>query len=171
MLYIKLFFTFIKIGIFTIGSGYSMLVLAQRYIVETYQWLSMEEFTDLVAIAEVTPGPVIVNLATFVGTKVAGFLGALCATCGLICIPFLTLYMIALQYSHWQQYALFQNLLKVVRPLAIGLITVAVIKLSRTAIVDWMSACICIVVIFVTLILKVNPLISVLVCLFLGLFM
>lgn len=76
MVLIRLFITFVKIGLFTIGSGYSMLVLAQRYVVDTYRWLTLQEFTDLVAISEVTPGPIMVNLATFVGTKVAGLAGA-----------------------------------------------------------------------------------------------
>jgi len=72
MICIKLFITFLKIGLFTIGSGYSMLVLAQRYVVESYHWLTVQEFTDLVAISEITPGPIMINLATFVGTKIAG---------------------------------------------------------------------------------------------------
>ncbi len=70
MIIAKLFITFVKIGLFTIGSGYSMLVLAQRYIVDTNHWLTLQEFTDLVAISEITPGPIMINLATFVGAKV-----------------------------------------------------------------------------------------------------
>src|SRR3989338_168439 len=98
---VRLFITFIKIGLFTVGSGYSMLVLAQRYIVDTYRWLTLHEFTDLVAISEVTPGPFIINLATFVGTKVAGLKGAALSTLGLVIIPFLALYIIALNYTQF----------------------------------------------------------------------
>src|SRR3989338_5688219 len=98
MILIRLFMVFLKIGLFTVGSGYSMLVLTQRYIVDTYHWLTIQEFTDLVAISEITPGPIMVNLATFVGTKVAGIMGAVFATVGLVAIPFGTLYLIALNY-------------------------------------------------------------------------
>jgi len=84
MVVIRLFLVFLKVGLFTIGSGYSMLVLAQRYVVDTYHWLTLQEFTDLVAISEITPGPMMINLATFVGTKVAGFIGVIFATFGVI---------------------------------------------------------------------------------------
>src|SRR3989338_5851964 len=147
MILINLFFTFIKIGLFTLGSGYSMLVLAQRYIVETHHWLTLEEFTDVVAISEVTPGPVIVNLATFIGSKVSGLKGAAASTLGLTVFPFLILYIIAIKYSQFKDYPAVRDLLAVIRPIAIALIIVAILKLFRTAIPDIKSAGIAIFVI------------------------
>lgn len=170
MILIKLFFTFLKVGLFTIGSGYSMLVLAQRYVVDTYHWLTLQEFTDLVAISEITPGPIMVNLATFVGTKVAGIKGAIFSTLGLIAIPFLTLYIIALKYSQFKDYPVIQNLLKIIRPMAIGFITVIILKLFKTSITDLKTAFIAIAVILLTVVFKVNPIFTVIGGIILGIF-
>jgi chromate transporter len=161
MVVIRLFLVFLKVGLFTIGSGYSMLVLAQRYVVDTYHWLTLQEFTDLVAISEITPGPIMVNLATFVGTRVAGFIGAIFATLGLITIPFIALYIIALNYTQFKNYPVIQNLLKIIRPMAIGFITVAILKLFKTSITDFQTASIAIIVILLTVVFKVNPIFTV----------
>ena len=162
MVVIRLFLVFLKVGLFTIGSGYSMLVLAQRYVVDTYHWLTLQEFTDLIAISEITPGPIMINLATFVGTRVAGFIGAIFATLGLIIIPFFTLYVISLNYAQFKNYPLIQGILKVIRPMAIGFITVAIMKLFKTSITDLRSAVIAIGVILLTYVFKVNPIYTVL---------
>lgn len=161
MVLIRLFVTFLKVGLFTIGSGYSMLVLTQRYIVDTYHWLTIQEFTDLVAISEITPGPIMINMATFVGTKVAGLKGAIFSTLGLIAIPFLTLYIIALKYPQFKNYPIIQSLLRVIRPMAIGFITVAILKLFKTSIADFKSALVAITVILLTYVFKVNPIFTV----------
>ena len=157
MICIRLFITFLKVGLFTIGSGYSMLVLAQRYVVESYHWLTVQEFTDLVAISEITPGPIMINLATFVGTKTAGLKGAIFATLGLIVIPFIALYIIVLNYAQFKNYPIIQNLLKIIRPMAIGFITVAILKLFKTSITDLQTAFVAIIVILLTAVFKVNP--------------
>lgn len=170
MVVIRLFLVFLKVGLFTIGSGYSMLVLAQRYVVDTYHWLTLQEFTDLVAISEITPGPIMINLATFVGTKTAGIKGAIFATVGLFIVPFFALYIIALNYAQFKNYPIIQNLLKVIRPMAIGFITVAILRLFKTSITDMQTAFIAIVVILLTLIFKVNPIWTVIGGVILGLF-
>lgn len=161
MICIKLFITFLKIGLFTIGSGYSMLVLAQRYVVESYHWLTAQEFTDLVALSEITPGPIMINLATYVGTKVAGIKGAIFSTLGLIAVPFLALYIIALNYSQFKEYPVIQNLLRIIRPVTIGFITVVILKLFKTSITDVKTAFIALVVIVLTAVFKVNPIFTV----------
>ena len=162
MILVNLFLTFIKIGLFTLGSGYSMLVLAQRYVVETHHWLTLEEFTDVVAISEVTPGPVIVNLATFVGSKVAGLKGAAASTLGLTVFPFIILYIISIKYSQFKDYPAVQHLLAVIRPIAIALIIVAILKLFRTSIPDLKSGAIAVFVILLAYVFKVNPIFIVL---------
>ena len=170
MICIKLFITFLKIGMFTMGSGYSMLVLAQRYVVESYHWLTVQEFTDLVAISEITPGPIMINLATFVGTKTAGLKGAIFATLGLIIIPFIALYIIALNYAQFSKYPVIQNLLKIIRPMAIGFIAVAILKLFKTSITDLQTAFVAIIVILLTVVFKVNPIFTVIGGIILGFF-
>lgn len=170
MLLLKLFLVFLKVGLFTIGSGYSMLVLAQKYTVDTYRWLTLQEFTDLVGISEITPGPIMVNLATFVGTRVAGLAGAIFATLGLVFIPFIALYFISLNYAQFKNYPVAQQLLKVIRPMAIGFITVAILKLFKTSITDLTSALVAVTVIIVTYVFKVNPIFTVIAGLILALF-
>jgi len=170
MICIRLFITFLKVGLFTIGSGYSMLVLAQRYVVESYHWLTVQEFTDLVAISEITPGPIMINLATFVGTKTAGLKGAIFATLGLIVIPFIALYIIVLNYAQFKNYPIIQNLLKIIRPMAIGFIAVAILKLFKTSITDLQTAFVAIIVILLTAVFKVNPIFTVIGGIILGYF-
>ena len=85
MTYLQLFLSFLQIGALSFGGGYAAMPLIQEQIVTRHGWLSMGEFTDLVTIAEMTPGPIAINAATFVGTRVAGIPGAMAATVG--CIP------------------------------------------------------------------------------------
>ena len=82
MILLELFFSFLQIGAFSFGGGYAAMPLIQAQVVTKYHWLSMTEFTDLITISQMTPGPIAVNSATFVGTKIAGVPGALVATMG-----------------------------------------------------------------------------------------
>ena len=169
MILVKIFITFLKIGLFTVGSGYSMLVLAQRYIVDNYRWISLEEFTDIIAIAEVTPGPIMINLATFVGSKVAGLKGAVFATAGLVFLPFFCIFAISLHYDRFREHSVVQSIFKVIRPMAIGFIAVAIIKLSHKSITDIKSLAIAVTVIVITYIFKVNPIYTIIGGILLGL--
>ena len=84
MITLQLFLSFLQIGLFSFGGGYAAMPLLQEQLVARNGWLSVQEFADLVTIAEMTPGPIAVNAATFVGTKLAGLPGALAATAGVI---------------------------------------------------------------------------------------
>ena len=84
MIYLQLFFSFLKVGLFSFGGGYAAMPLIQEQIVTKHGWLNMVEFTDLISISQMTPGPIAVNSATFVGNKIAGITGALVATAGCI---------------------------------------------------------------------------------------
>ena len=97
----ELFTTFIKIGAFTFGGGYAMVALLEHEFVEQKQWVSREEFLDMVAIAESTPGPMAVNSATYIGYKIAGFSGAAASTLA-VCIPsFAVIYIISLFFDQF----------------------------------------------------------------------
>ena len=92
---------FIKIGAFTFGGGYAMVALLEHEFVEQKQWVSREEFLDMVAIAESTPGPMAVNSATYIGYKIAGFSGAAASTLA-VCIPsFAVIYIISLFFDQF----------------------------------------------------------------------
>ena len=83
---LMLFWSFFQVGLFSFGGGMASLPLIQEQVVDTHAWLTLSEFSDLVTIAEMTPGPLAVNAATFVGIRIAGIPGALLATFGCICL-------------------------------------------------------------------------------------
>ena len=91
----RVFSTFFKIGAFTFGGGYAMIPLIQREAVEKQGWISEEDILEVVAIAESTPGPIAINAATFVGYRVAGFSGAVCATVGVVLPSFVIILLIS----------------------------------------------------------------------------
>jgi len=92
MIYLKLLFTFFKIGLFSFGGGYAMIPMIEKEI-EANKWLTSDEFVDIIAISEMTPGPISVNSATFVGYKTAGIFGGMFATLG-VALPSLILILI-----------------------------------------------------------------------------
>ena len=90
-----LFKTFFLIGAFSFGGGYAMLPLIQKEVVTKHAWLTLQQFTDILAVAEMTPGPVAINTATYVGYQTAGFLGSVCATLGVVLPSFLLISTLA----------------------------------------------------------------------------
>jgi len=133
LIYLKLFFTFLKIGLFSFGGGYAMIPMIESEI-EGNGWLSSAEFIDIIAISEMTPGPIAVNSATFVGHKAAGFLGGFIATIG-VAIPSLVLILIISKYFYrFQNHPLNSAIFYGIRPVIVGLIVTAAIFVSETAI-------------------------------------
>ncbi len=97
--YISLFLTMLKIGLFTFGGGYAMIALLEHELVEKKRWLEKDEFLDMTAVAESTPGPIAVNMATFLGYKRGGIFGAAAATLG-VCLPsFVIIFVISLVFD------------------------------------------------------------------------
>lgn len=90
-----LFFTFFKIGLFTFGGGYAMIPLIQREVVEAKKWITEEEMLDIIAVSESTPGPLAVNMATFVGSRMSGIPGAAAATSGVVLPSFLIILVLS----------------------------------------------------------------------------
>ena len=99
MIYLQLFLSFLQIGMFSFGGGYAAMPLIQGQVVTTHGWLTMSEFTDLITISQITPGPIAVNSATFVGLKIAGIPGALVAILGTILPPFVIIAAISVCYN------------------------------------------------------------------------
>lgn len=93
---LNLFITFLKIGLFTFGGGYAMIANVREVVVEKNKWLTEEEFLQVIAIAESTPGPIAINMATYVGYKRRGFWGSACATLGVIVPSLVIIYSISL---------------------------------------------------------------------------
>jgi len=129
--YWKLFSTFFKIGAFTFGGGYAMIPLIQRETVENHKWISEDDMMNMVAIAESTPGVLAVNSATFVGCRVAGFRGALCATLGVILPSFVIICILSLFYLSFLQNKWVAAAFSGIRCAVVLLMANAVIKLSK----------------------------------------
>jgi chromate transporter len=157
MIYLVLFLTFAKIGLFSFGGGYAMLPFIQQEVVRNHQWLINKDFIDIVAISQTTPGPIAINAATFVGYKVAGFWGSLAATTGLVIMPFLLMLIVTMLYVSFKKNTYFKAALAGIRPALLGLIAAAVIMLGKDSVVDLKSAGIFVVVLILSMRLRVNP--------------
>ena len=96
---LKLFFTMFKIGLFTFGGGYAMVVVLENEMIEKKGWIEQEEFYNLLAIAESTPGPIAINSSTYIGYKVGGILGSILATLGVVLPSFIIIYLISLFFD------------------------------------------------------------------------
>ena len=125
MIYLQLFLSFLQIGAFSFGGGYAAMPLIQEQVVELHHWLSLSEFTDLVTISQMTPGPIAINSATFVGIKIAGIPGAIVATLGCILPSCVIVTLIAYFYIKYKHLQSLQNILNMLRPAVISLIAVA----------------------------------------------
>lgn len=130
MIYLELFLTFFKIGLFTIGGGYAMLPLI-REEVALHGWASAEELINFIAVSESTPGPFAVNIATFVGRTTAGIPGALCATLGVVLPSFIVILIVSKLYDKFRKSKIVQGAMSGVKPAVIGLIAAALISLGK----------------------------------------
>jgi len=121
MIYVQLFFTFLKIGLVSFGGGYGMISLIREDCLAN-AWLTEEELLNFIAVAESTPGPIAVNMATFVGSSQGGFLGALLATLGIVLPSFVIILLIAALLTRLLKYAGVKAVLGGIRPAVIGMI-------------------------------------------------
>ncbi len=133
MIYLQLFLSFLQIGALSFGGGYAAMPLIQEQVVTLHGWLSMEAFTDLVTIAEMTPGPIAVNSATFVGTQIAGLGGAVVATLGCILPSCIIVTLLAYIYTKYRNMSLLQGTLASLRPAVVAMIGSAGISILITA--------------------------------------
>lgn len=129
--YIDLFITMLKIGLFTFGGGYAMIALLENEFVSRRKWIEKNEFLDMVAIAESTPGPIAINAATYIGYTVLRFRGSLIATVG-VCIPsFAIIYVISLFFDKFLSLTLVANAFKGIQICVIYLIFSAGVKMLK----------------------------------------
>lgn len=128
---LSLFLTFFKIGAFTFGGGYAMIPLIQKEVVDKKQWLSDGDIADIVAIAETTPGPIAINAATFVGSKVKGVKGAVYATLGVVLPSFFIILLISFALRKYMSYPIVENAFFGIRIGVLALMTKALINMFR----------------------------------------
>ena len=167
MIYLELFFTFFVIGMFTIGGGYAMLSLIQNEVVNVHGWIDDTTFTDIVAISQMTPGPIGINSATYIGYEVlakAGaseflsILGSFTATFAVVLPSFIIVLLLAKVYNRWKEHPIFKGVLTGLRPAVLGLIGTAALGLATPEnFIDWKSFIICIVAFAALYFKKLGP--------------
>jgi chromate transporter len=167
MIFIQLFLTFFLIGMFTIGGGYAMLSLIQNEVVTVHGWISDTTFTDIVAISQMTPGPIGINSATYVGYEVLSnsgaseaisVLGSFTATFAVVLPSFLIVLMLAKVYEKWKDHYLFKGIMSALKPATLGLIGTAALTLATPEnFIDWKSFLLCILAFIALYFKKVGP--------------
>ena len=133
MIYLQLFLSFLQIGLFSFGGGYAAMPLIQEQVTQVHPWLSMAEFTDLITISQMTPGPIAVNGATFIRIKMAGIPGALVATFGCILPSCVIVMVIAKLYLKYRNMSILQGVLNTLRPAVVAMIASAGISILISA--------------------------------------
>ena len=133
MIYWQLFWSFLQVGAFSFGGGYAALPFIQTLIVENNGWLTAAEFTDLITISQMTPGPIAINSATFVGLQIAGVGGAIASTIGNILPSFILVTGIATLYTKYKKLDILQNVLTALRPAVVAMIATAGVTIIISA--------------------------------------
>ena len=129
----QLFWSFFKIGTFTIGGGYAMIPLMEKELVDRHQWLTSEEFMDIIALSQTMPGIFAANMAVHVGWRLRGLPGAVASLIGNILMPILIILMLAAGLHYLQGNAVVEAVFKGIRPVVVALIAAPVFRMAKTA--------------------------------------
>ena len=167
MIFWELFITFFVIGMFTIGGGYAMLSLIQNQVVTEHNWITDGTFTDIVAISQMTPGPIGINSATYIGYEVLHnsgaseffcVLGSFTATFAVVLPSFLIVLSLCKVYERWREHHIFKGVMIGLKPAVLGLIGTAALGLATPEnFIDWKSFVICIAAFIALYFKKVGP--------------
>ena len=131
MILLELFWTFFKIGAFTFGGGYAMLPLIQSEVTAK-GWIDPAALVDFIAVSESTPGPIAVNMATYIGSELGGIPGAACATLGVVLPSFVIILIVAKCFERFRKSRAVQGAMSGLKPAVVGLIATAVISVGKT---------------------------------------
>ena len=175
MIYIELFLTFFKIGLFTFGGGYAMLPLIQDAVVQK-DWIENTQLINFIAVSESTPGPFAINMSTYIGTDLGGLFGAFCSTLGVVLPSFIIILVVARFYEKFKENKTVKGIMSGLKPAVVGLIASAVVSMANTVFlsngvsIDFLF--IMSFVIFITMLLlalkKIHPIILIVTSAFLG---
>ena len=154
-----LLYIFFKIGLFSFGGGYAMLPLIRQYVVVSNPWVTANEFTDLVAISQATPGPIAINAATYIGFKVGGIWGSIFATLGIVLPSFIVMLTITKFFLKFKNSKYMEDAFSGIRKAAIGLIAAAAILVAFDSFIDYKSFIIFLVAFIASYKYKADPII------------
>ena len=174
MLYLQLFYTFFKIGLFGFGGGYAMLSMIQGEVVTRYGWLTSQEFTDIVAISQMTPGPIGINSATYVGFTATGSVwGSIIATLAVVLPSFILMLAISKFFLKYQKHPVVEAVFSGLRPAVVGLLASAALVLMNAEnfsspkedMYSFIISCLIFLIAFIeTRKYKINPILMIVVC-------
>ncbi|MBQ9586524.1 MAG: chromate transporter [Bacteroidales bacterium] len=156
-MYRALFFSFFRIGTFTIGGGYVMIPIMEEELVDKRKWLKRDEFLDLMSLSQAMPGVFAVNMATCVGRRVAGWRGVVCAIAGNIMMPIVIILLLAMVFRHFRGNAVVESIFMALRPAVVALIAAPVFRLAKSAKVSWRNCWIPVVAALLIWLFGVSP--------------
>ena len=160
-LILQIFWSFFKIGAFSFGGGYAMLPLIEHEIVNNHRWITYKEFIDIIGISQMTPGPIAINSATFVGYKVSGFIGSIAGTTGVVTFSFILVSIASHYIMKFKESKTMKAVLLGMRPTLIGLIISAFLSLAKESYHDIKSVIIGIFIMGILLSKKVHPILTI----------
>ena len=178
MIFFQLFVTFFQIGLFGFGGGYGMLSLIQHETVEHYHWLSSSDFTDIVAISQMTPGPIGINSATYCGyTAITnagysvpmGILGSVTATFALVLPSLILMILISKMFMRYMHHRSIESMFQGLRPAVVAMIAAPVFRMAKSAKVTWSNCWIPIIAALLIWLLGVSPVYVILIAIVVGL--
>ena len=140
MLYLQLFWTYLKIGTFTIGGGYVMLSMIEREIVDRRGWISQEEFLNMIALAQAAPGLIAVNSAIFIGWRIGGWRGVIATVLGAVLPSFFIILAIAMVFQDYKDLPAVESIFKGIRPAVVALIAAPLVRMAKSAKITWGTA-------------------------------
>ena len=156
-MFFQLFYTYLKIGTFTLGGGYAMLPLIQREVVDQKGWIDEEEFLNMIALAQAAPGLIAVNSAIFIGWRVGGWRGVAGAVLGAVLPSFLIILAIAMVFQDWKELPAVEAAFKGIRPAVVALIAAPLFKMAKAAKISWLTALIPVAAALLIWLGHVNP--------------
>ena len=162
MIYLELFLIFFKIGAFTFGGGYAMLPLIQQEVL-SQGWMDLEQLVNFIAVSESTPGPLAVNLSTYIGAETGGLLGSFCATVGVVLPSFVIILLVAKFYQAFQTNTLVKGCMNGLRPTVVGMIGASLLSVGASAfpaaggVMQWVLAAVLLAAILAAHWKKVHP--------------
>jgi chromate transporter len=167
MIFLELFMTFFVIGMFTIGGGYAMLSLIQNQVVTVHGWITDGTFTDIVAVSQMTPGPIGINSATYIGYEVLhnsgasefmSILGSFTATFAVVLPSFIIVLALCKVYEKWKEHYMFRGVMSGLKPATLGLIGTAALSLATPEnFIDWKSYLLCLLAFLALYFKKAGP--------------
>ena len=166
--YCELFYSFLKIGTFTVGGGYAMIPLMEEELVDKRQWMSREEFLDQLALSQSMPGVLAVNMATGLGYRLRGLRGSIAAIAGNILMPIVFILLLAIIFRQFRSVPVVEHFFLGVRPAVVALIAAPVFRLAQSAKVGWTTCWIPILSALLIWLFDVSPILIILAAIVLG---